>query len=122
MVKIESIHLGKLKTINNLCTMHQPTQNNTKDYMLPCMNKKLFGIDCPGCGLQRAVVMVSKGEFKEAFYMFPAIYTTLLFSLAILAHFILKKKITSKVLLILGILNVVILIIAYVLKMNKLIN
>ncbi len=102
--------------------MYQSQQNNVKDYMLPCMNKKLFGIDCPGCGLQRSVVMVTKGEFKEAFHMFPAIYTTLLFSLAVVAHFVLKKKITAKILLILGILNVVILIIAYVLKMNKLIS
>lgn len=102
--------------------MSQSQQNNVNDYMLPCMNKKLFGIDCPGCGFQRSVVMVTKGEFKEAFYMFPAIYTTLLFSLAVVVHFVLKKKITAKILLILGILNVAILIIAYVLKMNKLIS
>ncbi|MGS0524465.1 DUF2752 domain-containing protein [Zobellia nedashkovskayae] len=31
--------------------------------MLPCLNKKLFGIDCPGCGLQRSIVLFFKGRF-----------------------------------------------------------
>ncbi|MFA7446524.1 MAG: DUF2752 domain-containing protein, partial [Flavobacteriaceae bacterium] len=44
-----------------------------EDYMLPCMNKKLFGIDCMGCGIQRSVALLLRGEFVEAFYMYPAI-------------------------------------------------
>lgn len=88
--------------------------------MLPCLNKKLFGIDCPGCGLQRSVVLVSKGEFKNAFYRFPPIYTSFLFIIVVFFHFTLKKKITSKLIIILAILNTVITIVAYILKMNKL--
>ncbi|CAM1340414.1 DUF2752 domain-containing protein [Tenacibaculum amylolyticum] len=95
--------------------------HGAKDYMLPCLNKKLLGVDCPGCGLQRSVVLVSKGEFTEAFYMFPAIYTTFLFIIAIVFHFFLKKKITSKISIAFAIINAVIMIIAYFLKMNKLI-
>ncbi|MEJ1223398.1 DUF2752 domain-containing protein [Sediminicola sp. 1XM1-17] len=44
------------------------------DFMLPCLNKKFLGIDCPGCGLQRAMALLLHGEFKEAFLMYPAIY------------------------------------------------
>ncbi|ALM07542.1 hypothetical protein SB49_06800 [Sediminicola sp. YIK13] len=44
------------------------------DFMLPCLNKKLLGIECPGCGLQRAIALIFKGEFREAFLMYPAIY------------------------------------------------
>ena len=44
-------------------------------YMLPCLNKKLFGFDCMGCGIQRSAVLVTKGEFTEAFIMYPAIYS-----------------------------------------------
>lgn len=93
-----------------------------EDYMLPCLNKKMFGIDCPGCGMQRSVVLVSKGEFQNAFTIYPAVYTTLLFMIAVFFHFLLKKKITSKILLTLGILNVTIMVVSYVLKMNKLFN
>lgn len=96
--------------------------NSAETYMLPCLNKKMFGFDCPGCGFQRSAVMISKGEFKEAFNMFPAIYTSIIFFIAIIFHFLVKKKITSKILIILAILNVLVMIIAYVLKMNKLIN
>ena len=48
-----------------------------EEFMLPCLNKQLFGIDCLGCGAQRALVLVFQGEFTAAFKMFPAIYTIL---------------------------------------------
>ncbi|MFY7672266.1 DUF2752 domain-containing protein [Tenacibaculum sp. MEBiC06402] len=102
--------------------MKTQKSHTTEDYMLPCLNKKMFGFDCPGCGFQRSAVMVTKGEFKEAFNMFPAIYTSIIFFIAVIFHFLVKKKITSKILIILAILNVSVIIIAYVLKMNKLIN
>jgi hypothetical protein len=38
-----------------------------EDYMIPCMNKTLFGVDCMGCGTQRALAFLLKGEFVEAF-------------------------------------------------------
>ncbi len=87
--------------------------------MLPCLNKKLFGLDCPGCGLQRAVVMVCKGEFTEAFNLFPAIYTTLLFCSVIIIHFFLQKKLTSRISIGLAIINVIVMLSAYLIKMNN---
>ncbi|WP_419210968.1 DUF2752 domain-containing protein [Maribacter sp. X9] len=49
-----------------------------ENYMLPCFTKKLFGFDCPGCGLQRSALLLTKGEFGAAFEMYPAIYPMLL--------------------------------------------
>lgn len=46
--------------------------------MLPCFSKALFGMECPGCGLQRSVAHLLQGEFLEAFKMFPAIYSIIL--------------------------------------------
>ena len=31
-------------------------------------------MECPGCGLQRAVLLLFDGEFQAAFFMYPAIY------------------------------------------------
>jgi len=93
-----------------------------EDYLLPCPNKKIFGVDCPGCGVQRATVLLVKGKPVEAFSMFPAIYTTLLFFVAIAFHFLFKKSYSHKIILGLGILNVVIMLIAYIYKMKILIN
>jgi hypothetical protein len=46
--------------------------------MLPCFTKQLWGFDCPGCGLQRAIVFLIQGEFGAAFEMYPAIYPMLI--------------------------------------------
>lgn len=48
---------------------------NLEDYMLPCLNKKLFGFDCLGCGLQRSVLLILKGDLIGAFKMYPAIFS-----------------------------------------------
>ncbi len=95
---------------------------HARDYMLSCPNKKIFGIDCPGCGVQRAFLLLLEGKPVEAFYMFPAIYTTILFMFAVVFHFVAKKTYTHKIILVTGILNVVIMLIAYIYKMKFLIN
>jgi hypothetical protein len=72
-----------------------------EEYMLPCLSKKLFGIDCLGCGIQRAVVLLFKGEFAAAFYMYPAIYTMLLFFSFIGISFIDKSRNYHKIIMLL---------------------
>lgn len=49
-----------------------------EEYLLPCINKSLLGMECFGCGGQRAVILFFQGNFTEAFYMYPAIYPILL--------------------------------------------
>jgi hypothetical protein len=53
-----------------------------EDFMLPCFFKQLTGLECIGCGMQRAIACVLRGEFTTAFEIYPAIYPflTLLFS------------------------------------------
>jgi len=45
----------------------------SEKYMLPCISKQLFGVDCPGCGLQRSVALLLKGEFGASFLMYPGL-------------------------------------------------
>lgn len=87
-----------------------------KDYMLPCLNKKIFGVDCLGCGMQRSLLFIAKGEFVEAFKMYPAIYTILLFFMLVTYNFFFKKKVNSKIIYSLAILNIIIIIISYIYK------
>ncbi len=87
-----------------------------EDYMIPCMNKQLFGIDCPGCGMQRSLALILRGEFTEAFFMFPAIYTLIAFFGVIALHFLDKKRNYHKIIISLGILNGLIMIISYIYK------
>jgi hypothetical protein len=67
-------------------------------YMLPCLNKKIFGVDCLGCGMQRSISLLLKGDFVAAFYMYPAIYPLLLLLmvtaiLTIIISYVIKMKI-----------------------------
>lgn len=87
--------------------------------MIPCMSKKLFGMDCPGCGMQRATVMVAQGNFSQAFSMFPAIYTTIALFLLLGLHFIDKKRNYTKAIIPIAILNAIIMIIAYFYKLTN---
>ena len=90
-----------------------------EDFMLPCMNKSLFGIECFGCGTQRALLLVFKGEFVQAFYTFPAIYTTILFFIIIGLHFLDKSRDYHKLIIFLAILNAIIMIISYFYKQTN---
>lgn len=89
-------------------------------YMLPCMNKKLFGVACLGCGTQRAFLLILNGHFKAAFEVFPAIYTTLLFFVFIALHFIDQNRNYHRIIINLAILNAVVMIVSYIYKMTHL--
>lgn len=84
--------------------------------MLPCLNKKIFGFDCLGCGLQRAGALLIRGEFVEAFYMYPAIYTLIPLFLVIGLNFFFKFKHASKIINTLAILTVAIIIVSFTIK------
>ncbi|KQS35219.1 DUF2752 domain-containing protein [Pedobacter sp. Leaf194] len=41
-------------------------------HLLSCPFKAQFGFDCPGCGLQRSVLALLKGNLVESFKFYPA--------------------------------------------------
>ncbi len=86
--------------------------------MIPCMNKKLFGIECPGCGSQRSFFMLINGKFSAAFHIFPAIYSMLLLFLFLGLHFIDKSRDYQKIIISLAIINALIMIISYIYKIT----
>ncbi|MBM6498154.1 DUF2752 domain-containing protein [Flavobacterium macrobrachii] len=90
-----------------------------EEYMLPCMNKKLFGIECFGCGTQRSLMLLVKGDFVGAFNMFPAIFTTLLFFIVLALHFIDKSRNYQKVIIGLAITNAVIMLVSYFYRLTN---
>ena len=87
-----------------------------EDYMLPCMNKKIFGIECFGCGTQRAGLLLLQGDFAGAFKMFPAIYTMVFLFAFLFLHFVDKKRNYNQIIVFLAITNAVIMVISYIYK------
>lgn len=46
--------------------------------LLSCPIKQNFGIDCPGCGIQRSFVALMKGDVVESLKFYPATVPILL--------------------------------------------
>ncbi|MCJ7932872.1 MAG: DUF2752 domain-containing protein [Chryseobacterium sp.] len=86
---------------------------NIEDFMLTCPSKKFLGVECLGCGAQRAIVLVFEGKFSEAFQMYPAVYTLLLFFFTLGLSFIDRKRKYTAVLLIMAAVNLMIMIVSY---------
>ena len=90
---------------------------NLEEHMLPCINKKLFGIECMGCGIQRSIALILKGEFLDAFFMYPAIYTLILMFGLILINLFKNFNSYSKVISALAIVNLLIIITNFTIKL-----
>ncbi|TYA83211.1 DUF2752 domain-containing protein, partial [Seonamhaeicola marinus] len=85
-----------------------------EEYMLPCLNKKFFGVECFGCGMQRALALIFKGEFVQAFYMYPAIYTLILLVVLITINAFKNNKLLSKINTTLAVVNAIIIICSFI--------
>lgn len=90
-----------------------------EEYMLPCLNKKFFGVECFGCGMQRALALIFKGEFVQAFYMYPAIYTLLPLFFIVFLNILFKFKNSNRIKSVLAILSIIIIIVNYLIKIIK---
>jgi hypothetical protein len=65
-------------------------------FMLPCISKQVLGIDCPGCGLQRSIALLLKGDLVASFLMYPALFPMMaLFGFLALNRFVFFKKANS---------------------------
>ena len=105
-----------------MCACNLVLTANLESYMLPCLTKQLLGFDCPGCGLQRALVYFFKGNFAEAFFMYPAVYAilTLLFFLIIDKLFKFDSGFQIKIAM--AIFTIMVIVIAYIIKLVNLFN
>jgi hypothetical protein len=84
--------------------------------MMPCLSKTLFGVECLGCGFQRGLLLLLRGDFSAAFQMYPAIYTSLLFLGIVGLHFIDKKRNYKHILIGMAIINGLFMIAGYLYK------
>lgn len=87
-----------------------------EDYMLPCVNKTLFGFDCMGCGIQRSISLIVHGEFIAAFFMYPAIYPLILLIATIGINIFKKIKYFNKIITILAIITVATIVVSFAIK------
>lgn len=99
-----------MKTLYMLLPLH------IEDYMLPCFTKKIFGFDCPGCGLQRAVSFLFQGDFIAAWEMYPAIFAIIPLFGVLAADQLFQIKYANKIIITLMIVSVGLILTNYILK------
>ncbi len=87
-----------------------------EEYMLPCLSKKYLGIECFGCGSQRAIVLLFQGEFKAAFFMFPAVYTLVMLFGLVALNFIDKTRNYHRLIVSTAIITATTMVISYFIK------
>lgn len=65
-------------------------------HILPCAYKYFFGIDCPACGAQRALILLLRGNFLESFKMYPPLMFALLLIFQAIAYLFFPSAIAAK--------------------------
>jgi hypothetical protein len=90
--------------------------NWLEKHMLQCPSKKLFGIDCPGCGLQRSVIALFRFDIVESWRVYPPgifIVVTIVF---MLLHLLFGFKEGAFILKMLYIVSAIAIVINYTYK------
>jgi len=90
--------------------------NWLESHMGECFYHKHFGIECPGCGMQRAFIALLRGEFIESLRLFPALIPIMFMLTYLILHLIFKYKNGAKVLKISFIFTILIIVINYIIK------
>ncbi|HLC82932.1 MAG TPA: DUF2752 domain-containing protein [Bacteroidia bacterium] len=88
-----------------------------ENHFMTCPYKAMSGVDCPGCGMQRAFIELLKGNFVESFQLYPALLPTIFTLLITILHLIFKFKNGAAIVKYSFIITVSIVVISFLLKM-----
>ena len=84
---------------------------------MACVYKKYLGMDCPGCGMQRAIIELLKGHIAESFKAYPPLLPMIFMILFLLLHLKFKFKNGALYLKILFIFTSAIIVTNYIIKL-----
>lgn len=57
-----------------------------------CFYKEYFGVECPGCGIQRSFILLLKGDVWGSIQLYPPLILWLLLFTFLFAHLIFRFK------------------------------
>lgn len=87
-----------------------------ENLMFPCPVYKLSGFPCPGCGMQRAIIELLKGNIIDSFYYYPGLLPLIAMIIILIIHLIFNLRNGAKILKIFFILNVIFISLNYIFK------
>ncbi len=89
-----------------------------ENHSLPCLYKSIFGIECPGCGTQSAIIALLKGNLRESFLAWPPLLPMMFMMLYLILFLIFRFKHGLQLLKITFIINAIILTVNYIYKLT----
>lgn len=87
-----------------------------EQHLLSCPIKSFYGIDCPGCGLQRSILLLLRGDVWASIQMYPATIPMISVLLIYLLHLKFELKWAPKMLVFLYSITGIIVLVHYVWK------
>ncbi|MFM7021538.1 MAG: DUF2752 domain-containing protein [Flavobacteriales bacterium] len=70
-----------------------------ENHTLTCWMKALTGMDCPGCGFQRSLILLLKGDLVASFLQYPALLPVIALFVILILHLIFKFQKGPKILI-----------------------
>lgn len=90
--------------------------NWLETHMLSCPSKKLTSIDCPGCGMQRSIIAILKGDITASWQIYPPTGFVLLTLILLGMHLVINERITLTLLKFSFIITVIVITVNYIYK------
>lgn len=96
--------------------MYSDFINWLERHQQPCFWKKHFGLECFGCGMQRSVIELLKGNIIESIKLYPALIPMIFLFVFLFLHVLYKYKNGALILKISFIFTVIIIVTNYIFK------
>ncbi len=91
-------------------------KNLFRENMLSCFYKEHFGVECPGCGTQRAILLLMEGDVVGSFKMYPPLIFVVITLVFLVIHLIFKIKKGGEILKYLALFTVTFMFFSYIYK------
>ena len=91
--------------------------NWLEQHLQPCFYKEILGFECPGCGMQRALIELLKGNLIQSLKLYPALMPIFILFIFLILHISFNFKKGAAVLKYMFIGNIGIIMISYFIKL-----
>jgi len=92
-----------------------------EQHLFTCSTKSLLGLDCPGCGMQRAFIALLKGDVKESLHLNASLIPFLVTILFTISHLVFGFKNGARLIVIFFSMTVLVMAINFIIKITDLV-
>ena len=97
-------------------TLYNDITRWLEEHMLFCPSKKYLHLECPGCGFQRSVLALLRGDVAASFALYPATLPLLALLGFTVLHLFFKFKRGSGVIIFLQAFSAIVIVVFYIYK------